>query len=253
MPTTPWSLPPRTALAGSGGARVASPQGAQPQSHYDATPPMARRALVAGVLVVHLLGAWALLQVESVRQAVGEVAPLMVDLIAPQTPPSPAAPPPPPPPPQIVKQPPPPAPIMAAAPSPSPAPPAFVAPPPPVEPAVPVMVEVPQPAPPPPAAPAPPPLPRTIPATAVEYLEPPAPIYPRASVRLREAGRVQVRVEIDTQGRARQVQISRSSGSARLDEAALTAVRATRFKPYTENGQPFVVWTTVPIDFELEN
>jgi protein TonB len=49
------------------------------------------------------------------------------------------------------------------------------------------------------------------------------------------------------------VLVSRSSGSSRLDNAALTAVRAARFKPYTENGVPLVVWTTVPIQFELEN
>jgi periplasmic protein TonB len=52
--------------------------------------PTTRRALVAGVLGAHVLGAWGLLQVESVRQAVGEVAPLMVDLITPLTsPPTP--------------------------------------------------------------------------------------------------------------------------------------------------------------------
>ena len=62
-----------------------------------------------------------------------------------------------------------------------------------------------------------------------------------------------VRVEIDAQGHARQVQLSRSSGSTRLDEAALAAVRVARFRPYTENGSPLVVWTTVPIVFELES
>ena len=62
-----------------------------------------------------------------------------------------------------------------------------------------------------------------------------------------------VRVEIDAQGHARQLQLSRSSGSTRLDEAALAAVRVARFKPYAENGSPLVVWTTVPIVFELES
>lgn len=87
----------------------------------------------------------------------------------------------------------------------------------------------------------------------MEYIDPPAPTYPAASRRLNESGRVLIRVEIDAHGRARQVQLTRSSGSNRLDEAALAAVRAARFKPYTENGQPLVVWTTVPIVFELES
>ena len=87
----------------------------------------------------------------------------------------------------------------------------------------------------------------------MSYLDPPAPVYPAASKRLGESGRVLLRVEIGIDGRARQVQVSRSSGSSRLDDAALAAVRAARFKPYTENGTPLVVWSTVPIIFELEN
>lgn len=218
---------------------------------YERGSPLARPILVAGVLSAHMLGAWGLLQVESVRQAVGEVAPLMVDLIAPPAPATP--PPPPPPPPKMVKPPPAPTPIVAAAPSPAPAPPAFLVPPAPEQPPPPVVTEAPPPPPAPPAPPAPAPQPKTVPATAVEYVDAPSPTYPAASRRLNESGRVLIRVEIDTQGRARQVQLTRSSGSSRLDEAALAAVRAARFKPYTENGQPLVVWTTVPIVFELES
>lgn len=106
----------------------------------------------------------------------------------------------------------------------------------------------------PPASPAPPPpTPKTIPATAVQYLDPPAPVYPAASLRLGESGRVLVRVEIDKNGRVLQLQLARSSGSRRLDDAALASVRAARFEPYTENGEPLLVWTTVPIVFELES
>jgi protein TonB len=64
---------------------------------------------------------------------------------------------------------------------------------------------------------------------------------------------VLVRVEIDAAGLPRQVELQRSSGSPRLDDAALAAVRAARFRPYTEDGVPRAVWSTVPIVFELEN
>jgi len=104
----------------------------------------------------------------------------------------------------------------------------------------------------PPAPPAPPPPPKIIPASAVQYLEPPAPEYPRLSKRNGESGRVMVRVFIDIAGMPRNVQISTSSGVARLDDAALAAVQKARFKPYTENGQPTAGWTYVPINFELE-
>lgn len=224
---------------------------------YDRGSPTANRVLVAGVLGAHLLGAWGLLQVQSVRQAVHEVAPLMVNLMAAPSPPPPPASPAPPPPKAVRATPPP----ITTAPSPVPAPDSFVTPPPPAEPAPPMVVAPPpapvaQVAPAAPAAPitvpAPPPAPKTIPATAVQYVVPPAPRYPSAARRLGESGRVLLRVEIDTAGQARQVQLLQSSGSRRLDDAAITAVKAARFKPYTENGEPLVVWTTVPIDFELE-
>jgi protein TonB len=203
--------------------------------------------LVAGVLGAHLAPRGALKQHDGVRNPVAEAAPLFVDLLAPPAPPPPV---PPPPPPVVRKQPPKPPPIIAAAPSQSPEPPAFVAPPIP-EPAPPVMV-VPEPPPAPPAPPPPPPQPKVIPATAVRYVNPPAPVYPAQSQRLREAGLVLLRVEIGVDGRARQVLVARSSGFARLDDAAASAVRAARFAPYTENGSALVVWTQVPIEFELE-
>lgn len=209
-------------------------------------PPWAGRGLVAAVVLAHLGGAWALLQLQPVRDAVAEIAPLVVDFVAA----APPAPPPPPPPPKLTRpRPPLPAPAIAAAPAAEPAPAAMAVPPPP--PPEPVRPEPPAPVAPP--APPAPPVVRTIPATAVSYLEAPAPVYPLASRRLGEQGEVLLKVEIGADGRARQVLVSRSSGSARLDNAALAAVRAARFNPYTEHGVPLVVWSTVPIRFELEN
>jgi protein TonB len=86
----------------------------------------------------------------------------------------------------------------------------------------------------------------------VQYLEPPAVDYPRASRRADEAGRVLLRVYIDEAGLPRQVLVSQSSGFVRLDEAAVAAMKRARFKPYTENGRPTAGWAPAPIDFELE-
>ena len=210
-------------------------------------PVWAGRSLVLAVVAAHVGAAWGLMQIDSVREAVAEVAPLVVDFIAAPPPASPPKPPPPPPPVVPRTLPPPPAPVIATTPTAEPAQAAMVVPPPPAEPPAPAAE------PPVPPAPPAPPVARTIPATAVSYLEPPAPVYPLASRRMQEQGEVLLKVEIGTDGRARQVLVSRSSGSPRLDNAALTAVRAARFKPYTENGVPLVVWTTVPIQFELEN
>lgn len=230
-----------------------------PTATVDALTPLQRRFMVAAILAAHGAAGWGLLQVREVRDAVALAAPMFVDLIAPPAPPEPVPPPPPPPPTPpkpALKAPPPPAPLITAAPTPAPAP--FVAPPPPMEPPPPsepappappvVLVTPPAPPAPPPAAPAP----KLIPASAVQYLEPPALEYPRTSRRLGESGRVLLRVYIDEAGLPRQVLLAQSSGFARLDEAALAAMKKARFKPYTENGQPTAGWAPAPIDFELE-
>jgi len=90
-----------------------------------------------------------------------------------------------------------------------------------------------------------------IPAAAVQYLVPPAPVYSRASARMKESGRVVVRVYIDEGGMPRDAQIATSSGFARLDESALAAARNARFKPYFENGAAVAGWAFIPIEFEL--
>ncbi|MCL4183144.1 MAG: energy transducer TonB [Burkholderiaceae bacterium] len=214
---------------------------------------------------LHLVGVWALLQIAPVRQAVGEVMPILVDLVAPPAPPQPQVAPPPPPPKPVVP-PPKPRPVVTVKPKPAPVPPVFVAPPPPPEP---VAVTQPDPGPPQPeappqpvvaaapVAPAPPPPPapppKTVSISAVSYLKPPVLHYPNISLRMQEEGRVHVRVLVDAQGLPREMQVVRSSGYARLDESALATVRATRFKPYTENGvaQPF--WVVMPLIFEMES
>ena len=61
-----------------------------------------------------------------------------------------------------------------------------------------------------------------------------------------------VRVLIDEQGNPLKLELQQSSGFSRLDDSAMTAVRAARFKPYTEDGTPRQVWVLIPIVFDLE-
>jgi len=212
--------------------------------HGGAWLPRARPGWVGAVVVGHLVAGWGLLQGTTMREVVVDMAPLMVKLVNASPEPAPVLPPPARP--VALPSPPPlPVPVIALAPTAEPTPSISVAPPPAEQAQTPAE-----------AAPAPAPSPapslvRTIPTSAVAYLEPPAPVYPRASRRQGEQGEVLVKVEIGADGRAGQVLLARSSGFARLDEAALAAVRAARFKPYTENGVARVVWTTVPIQFEL--
>jgi protein TonB len=220
---------------------------ARPGSDYDALTGPQRRVLVGAIVAAHVGALWAVMQVREVRDAVSQVAPVFASLIAPEKPPEPAAPPPIPSPQRHVT----PQRIVTAAPSPAPAP-FVVAAPEVIEPPAPAQVAAPAPAPEPATAPQAAPEPKVIPASAVQYLEPPSPEYPSSSKRLRETGRVLVRVHIDEAGLTRDVQVARSSGHPILDDAAMTAVRKARFKPYTENGRPVAGWAFIPINFELE-
>jgi protein TonB len=102
------------------------------------------------------------------------------------------------------------------------------------------------------ASPPPPPAPeRRLAIGEVQYLAPPVLVYPLAARRLREQGEVRVLVRVDERGDPGRVLIQRSSGSDRLDEAALATARATRFKPYTEDGVPRPFWVVMPLVFEL--
>ena len=85
----------------------------------------------------------------------------------------------------------------------------------------------------------------------VDYVLPPAPRYPLAARRAHSEGITEVLVLVDESGRARSVQIYRSSGHDTLDQAALDAVRGAVFRPYTENGVARSVQVIVPISFSL--
>ena len=215
-------------------------------TRQDALPPAARRAVVIGVVSAQAVAAWALLQLDGVRAAVAEVIPVLIQPeLAP--PPPPPEPPPPPPPRRVTPPPKRELPIVAAPPAPAPSPEPFEVPqvqPTPVPvvpaPAEPVVA----------AAPPAPTEPRAIDIGVVRYLQHPVLVYPPQSRRLGEQGRVHVRVLVDVAGLPKELRIVRSSGFARLDEAALATVRTTRFKPYTENGVALAFWVVMPLVFE---
>lgn len=92
----------------------------------------------------------------------------------------------------------------------------------------------------------------TPPVYEADYLSNPPPSYPRLSRRLREEGEVELRVRVDPAGQPVAVELARSSGSGRLDEAALRAVRDWRFEPARRGDQAVEAWVRVPILFKLE-
>lgn len=104
-----------------------------------------------------------------------------------------------------------------------------------------------------PTVPPPPPAPREFQASAVSYLVPPVLTYPRVSRELGEQGSALLRVLVDEQGRPVEIQVAKSSGYPRLDQQAVQAMRAARFKPHVEDGVPRRMWVRTPQTFILED
>jgi protein TonB len=85
------------------------------------------------------------------------------------------------------------------------------------------------------------------------YLDNPKPAYPAISRRMGEEGRVVLRVRVNAEGLATDVQLHTSSGSERLDNAALTTVQRWKFVPAHLGTEAIAASVLVPIVFSLRN
>lgn len=79
-----------------------------------------------------------------------------------------------------------------------------------------------------------------------------APNYPMLSRRMGETGIALLRVELDEQGHVSSARVATGSGYARLDEAALTAVKTWRCTPAQRNGQAVRAVALQPFKFVLQ-
>ena len=164
----------------------------------------------------------------------------------------------------LQQEPPPPPPPQQPQPKPVPQvlpPPAIVAPVPLVQ-TVPSPVQVATtPTPPPPQVSVPgPPAPAPAPAPAIAnagdlsstMISATPPRYPHDSRRLREQGTVVLMVLLGVDGRVADISVAQSSGFARLDQAALAAVRRWRWSPTMRGGTAVMVKGLVEIPFILQ-
>jgi len=103
---------------------------------------------------------------------------------------------------------------------------------------------------PPTAVPGPPEV--TPPRTDAAHLSNPAPQYPPMSRRYGEQGRVVFDVYILPDGSVGEIKLKRSSGHARLDEAAFSTVRRWRYVPAHRGDEPIPYWYIQPITFSLD-
>lgn len=219
-----------------------------------------RLFIVIAVVGFHALGLWAL-QTGLLRRAVELVVPVEVlaEMIEPPRPQVTPAPPIPQPQPKPVQKPATPTPAVPRQP---PLQPLAIADP---TPSVQAPTGVTEPQPPAPAIQAPArtseaatdtavAIPRdTIPSTQIDHRYRPQPPYPNLSNRLGEEGTVTLKVMVSKEGRPLAVQVIKSSGYPRLDDAAEQTVRNRwRFTPGTSNGMPIDMEATFPIRFSLE-
>jgi len=79
-----------------------------------------------------------------------------------------------------------------------------------------------------------------------------APEYPPMSRRLKEQGKVVLRVELDEGGQVMLARVKESSGYRRLDEAGLAAVKQWHCNTPMHNGEPVKAVALQPFNFMLE-
>lgn len=79
----------------------------------------------------------------------------------------------------------------------------------------------------------------------------PTPEYPASARRLRESGRVVVKVWLNANGQVERSQVAQSSGFPRLDNAAIATVERWRCNSATRNGLAVPAIALQPFDFGL--
>jgi TonB family protein len=87
--------------------------------------------------------------------------------------------------------------------------------------------------------------------TQARYRDTPKPIYPESARQQGREGRVLLRVLVDDQGRAKAVEINKSSGDDSLDRAAGEAIKRWRFIPAHYGDKAVESWIRIPVDFHL--
>jgi protein TonB len=76
-------------------------------------------------------------------------------------------------------------------------------------------------------------------------------VYPEIAKRAGIEGKVYVLAFVDETGTVTKAEIIKGLGAG-LDEAALNAVKATKFKPGKQRGKPVKVQVSIPIVFKLQ-
>ena len=105
---------------------------------------------------------------------------------------------------------------------------------------------------------APPPPPSGPRVVFIPYDDPPVamspirPSYPEIAQEAGIEGVVVVQAFIDEKGRVKETLILKSVPNTGLDEAAMEAIRKTRFRPAKQRERAVGVWISIPVNFKLK-
>jgi len=105
---------------------------------------------------------------------------------------------------------------------------------------------------------APPPPPEGPRVKFIPYDDPPQPlssirpVYPEIAQEAGIEGTVVVQVFVDKKGRVQDTLILKGIPNTGLDEAAVTAIKKTRFRPAKQRERAVGVWISIPVNFRLK-
>jgi len=105
---------------------------------------------------------------------------------------------------------------------------------------------------------APPPPPSGPKVVFIPYDDPPVamspirPLYPEIAQEAGIEGVVVVQAFIDQKGRVKETLILKGVPNTGLDEAAMEAIRKTRFRPAKQRERAVGVWISIPVNFKLK-
>ena len=105
---------------------------------------------------------------------------------------------------------------------------------------------------------APPPPPEGPRVKFIPYDDPPVPLspirpkYPEIAQEAGIEGTVVVQVFVDEKGRVKDTVILKGIPNTGLDEAAMEAIRKTRFRPAKQRERAVGVWISIPVNFKLK-
>ena len=105
---------------------------------------------------------------------------------------------------------------------------------------------------------APPPPPEGPRVKFIPYDDPPQPlssirpVYPEIAQEAGIEGTVVVQVFVDKKGRVKDTLVLKGIPNTGLDEAAVTAIKKTRFRPAKQRESAVGVWISIPVNFRLK-